>query len=232
MLKESYREKFMQLFENYIESLKQDDINNVTEHTYRKDLQILIEGIAKKSKSKITIQHEPKREKGFGAPDFKVKTVESIIGYIENKKLSEDLNKTLKSDQIKKYNSLSTNILVTNYIEWIWIKDGEVIDRAKLCELSDIENKMSFFLSKENVSRVKSIIENFLSQTPKGISRPKQLAEALAIRARFLRDFLEVELIRQEKENREGKLYGLFETFKDNIFSELSAKEFSDAFSL
>lgn len=221
----------MQLFENYIESLKQDDINNVTEHTYRKDLQILIEGIAKKSKSKITIQHEPKREKGFGAPDFKVKTIESIIGYVENKKLTEDLNKTLKSDQIKKYNSLSTNILLTNYIEWIWIKDGEVIDRAKLCELSDIENKMSFFLSKENFSRVKSIIENFLSQTPKGISRPKQLAEALAIRARFLRDFLEVELIRQEKENREGKLFGLFETFKDNIFSELSAKEFSDAFS-
>ncbi|WP_141878076.1 type ISP restriction/modification enzyme [Gramella sp. Hel_I_59] len=90
---------------------------------------------------------------------------------------------------------------------------------------------MNFFLDPNKISRVKSIIENFYSQTPKGISSPKQLAEVLAIRARFLRDFLNQELERQEVEHTEGRLYGLYKTFKKNIFSELSTKEFSDAFS-
>ena len=116
-------------------------------------------------------------------------------------------------------------------MEWIWIKDGEVIDRAKLCDLSDIENRMPFIIDPSKSKRVESIISNFYSQSPKGIARPKQLAEALAIRARFLRDFLHEELTRQENEHTEGRLYGLYETFKTNVFTELTTKEFADAFS-
>ena len=108
----------MKLFQTYIQALKKFEISEVTEHTYRKELQELLEGIAKECKADVSIQHEPKRTKGFGAPDFKVKTKgEAILGYVENKKLEDDLTKTIKSDQLKKYQSMSNNIILTNYID-------------------------------------------------------------------------------------------------------------------
>ncbi len=58
--------------------------------------------------AKVKILHEPKREGKFGSPDFKITHTESIIGYVENKKIEETLDKTIKSDQIKKYNHFLT----------------------------------------------------------------------------------------------------------------------------
>ncbi|WP_017732414.1 type ISP restriction/modification enzyme [Nafulsella turpanensis] len=222
----------MKIFDTFIQSLQKFDIKEVTEHTYRAELQDLLNSVAKACKANILIQHEPKKQQGFGAPDFKVKTSgEAIIGYVENKKLSDDLSKTVKGDQLRKYQSLSNNIILTNYIEWYWIKDGEVIDKAKLCSLAELESKMTFVLDPSKVRAVKAIITNFYSQAPKGIGRPKQLAEALAIRTRYLRDFLHAELERQEIEHQEGRLYGLYDTFKTNVFHELNQKDFADAFS-
>jgi len=220
------------MFETYIHSLQKFDVNEVTEYTYRKELQDLLESIAEMCKAKVTIQHEPKRQQGFGAPDFKIKTKgEAILGYVENKKFSDDLSKIVQTEQLKKYRSLSDNIILTNYIEWYWIKGGEVIDQAKLCDLSDLENPLTAVLDPAKAEAVKAMITNFYSQAPVGIGKPKQLAEALAIRARYLRDFLHVELERQEKEHQEGRLYGLYDTFKTNVFHELDKKEFADAFS-
>ncbi|MFH0761289.1 MAG: type ISP restriction/modification enzyme [Bacteroidota bacterium] len=222
----------MKIFETYIHSLQKFNIDEVTEHTYRRELHDLLENISNTYNAGIIIQHEPKRKEGFGAPDFKIKTKgEAIVGYVENKKLTEDLSRTVKSDQLKKYQSLSRNIILTNYIEWYWIRDSKVIASEKLCELGDLESKMAIILDPEKTEKVRNIIIQFYSQTPQGISKPKQLAEALAIRARFLRDFLHEELKRQEKEDPTGRLYGLYDTFTTNIFHELTQKEFADAFS-
>lgn len=222
----------MKVFEKYIQSLQKFDINEVTEHTYRKELQELLESISDESMADITIQHEPKRQEGFGAPDFKIKTKgEAILGYVENKKLTDNLAKTLKTEQLKKYQTLSNNIILTNYLEWVWIKNGEVIDKAALCKISDLENPITARVEPSKANAVRTLISNFYSQAPKGIGKPKKLAEALAIRARYLRDFLNIELDRQEKEHQEGRLYGLYDTFKTNVFQELNKKEFADAFS-
>ena len=67
-------------------------------------------------------------------------------------------------------------------------------------------------------------------QRPKGIGRAQQLALALAARSKLLRDYLGEELVRQEREHQEGRLYGLFQIFRDQIFHELTLKEFADAF--
>lgn len=125
-------------FEKYFKSLQSHQIDDITEHSHRPALKELLENIAD---AKIKILHEPKREGKFGSPDFKITRTESIIGYIENKKIEENLDKTIKSDQIKKYQSLSDNILLTNYIDWIWLKEGKIQKREALCFLTDIENK-------------------------------------------------------------------------------------------
>ena len=177
----------------------------------------------------IKVLHEPKREGKFGSPDFKVTHTESIISYVENKKITESLDKTIKSEQVKKYQSLSDNILLTNYIDWIWMKEGKIQKRENLCFLADIDNKRAK-LDKTKVEAVNKLIKSFLSQAPKQISDSKKLAAALAVRAKLLKDFLLDELKRQVIEHTEGRLYQLYEIFKTFVFHELTVDEFSDAF--
>lgn len=213
-------------FEKYFKSLQSHKVDDITEHSHRPALKELMESIAG---AKIKVLHEPKREGKFGSPDFKVTYTESIIGYVENKKIEENLDKTIKSDQIKKYQSLSDNILLTNYIDWIWMKEGKIQKRETLCFLTDVENKRAK-LDQTKVDAVEKLIQSFLSQAPKEIADAKKLAEALAARAKLLKDFLLDELKRQEVEHTEGRLYQLYETFKTFVFHELTVDEFSDAF--
>lgn len=213
-------------FDKYFKSLQSHKIGDITEHSHRPALKELMESLAG---AKVKILHEPKREGKFGSPDFKITHTESIIGYVENKKIEENLDKTIKSDQIKKYQSLSDNILITNYIDWIWMKEGKIQQRETLCFLTDIENKRAK-LDKTKVDAVEKLIKSFLSQAPKEIGDAKKLAEALAVRAKLLKDFLLDELKRQGAEHTEGRLYQLYETFKTFVFHELTVDEFSDAF--
>ncbi len=205
----------MSAFEKYFLSLQGHAINDITEHSHRNSLQQLLESIAS---STTKILHEPKREGKFGSPDFKITDTESIIGYVENKKIEENLDKTLKSDQIKKYQLLSENILLTNYRKWVWLKNGKVEKRETLCFLTDIENKREK-LDLAKIEAIEKLIKNFFSQAPKQIGDAKKLAEALAVRAKVLKDFLLDELKRQEIEHTEGKLYQLYETLKHLYFT-------------
>ena len=219
----------MDIFEDYLKSLKTFRISEITESTHRNKLQDLLEKVAKEINPKIEIIHEPKREGKFGSPDYKVIIADNIIGYVENKPIGKDLDKVIRSEQIEKYKSLSDNLIVTNYIEFIWLKDGKVTKRENLSYLTDFERKKTKPDSIREVA-VKNLIKNFFSQAPKGISNTKKLAEALAVRAKLLEEILLEELQIQEKEHIEGKLYGLYQTFKKFVFNELDIHMFSDTF--
>ncbi len=219
----------MKLFQDYLNELQASPIDQITEHSKRAALENLLNGLAIELPNKIAILHEPKRDGKFGAPDFKITNADNIIGYIENKKIEENLDKVLKSDQISKYKQLSDNIIITNYIEWIWIKEDEVIKRQNLCYLSDLENK-KFKLDHKNADEIKQLIKDFFLQPPLGIADTKKLAEALAIRGKHLKDFILDELINQEKKENTGRLYDLYTTFRDFVFEKLTISEFADAF--
>ena len=156
-------------FETYFKALQAHRVDEITEHSHRSILQQLLESLAEPT---IKILHEPKREGRFGAPDFKITLADSIIGYVENKKMEENLDKILKTDQIKKYQILSDNILLTNYIDWIWIKEGNILQRETLCFLTDIEEKRKK-LDPVKVKAVETLIRSFFSQAPKGIADSK-----------------------------------------------------------
>ena len=85
-------------FQAYFEGIKG---KYGTEFTFRTPLENLLNEI--KPNTTIEITHEPKRKSGFGAPDFKIEIDGMPIGYIETKEIGTNLDKTLKSDQIKKY---------------------------------------------------------------------------------------------------------------------------------
>lgn len=216
-------------FERYLLALRKTPIDEKTEHTDRGALQTLLQGLVNESAPGVAVQHEPKRITNKGAPDFKVTKAGLILGYVENKAIGENLNKVLKSDQLKKYQGLSDNIIVTDYLQWIWINKYGPPQTEILCHATDLENP-KFKLRDDRVDAVCKLLQGFFSTAPEGIGRAQQLALALATRSQLLRDYIGEELVRQEHEHKQGRLYGLFQVFRDQVFHELTLKEFADAF--
>src|SRR5712691_6451311 len=208
-------------FKSYFDAIRDLDINDATEHTLSGALENLLKAIAKEANEKIKVIHEPKKDQtGLGAPDFKFKLHEANLGYLENKKIGENLDAILKSSQLAKYQKLSGNIILTNYLEWIWLKDGHVLKRETLCYASDVGNHKAR-LDPDKAEKVSKLIASFYSTPPEKIAQAKLLALALAVRCHELRDFLFQELERQLKEHQEGRLYGLYGVFKKGLFGIL-----------
>lgn len=217
-------------FEAYLRKLLETPLDEHTEHTGRSALEALLNQFAAEAGAKgITVQHEPKREAGKGAPDFKVKRQGMILGYVENKAIGENLDKVLKSDQLKRYRDLSGNILLTDYLQWMWLDRERVKGREILAFPTDLEGR-TLRVAPERADAVGKLIAAFFSEAPQSIDRAEQLALELAKRSRLLRDYLGEELVRQEREHGEERLFGLFQVFRDQVFHELTLKEFADAF--
>ena len=215
-------------FESYLKSLCETPLSEHTEHTGRTALENLLNAVADAANGNITVQQEPRRVADKGAPDFKVSQPGTILGYVETKQVGENLDQVLKSDQLKRYRSLSDNILLTDYLHFIWINEDGV-QRESLCHATDLENPR-FSVREDRAAAVAGLLRGFFSSAPEGIGRSQQLALALATRSRLLRDYLGAELFRQDKEDTRGRLYGLYQIFRDQIFHELTLKEFADAF--
>ena len=214
----------------YFNAIKHLDTAEGTEHTLRGALENLLNAIAADEDRDVTVIHEPKRDKArLGAPDFKIKLYEAILGYLETKPIGENLDTVLQSDQIAKYKRLSGNLILTDYLEWIWLRDGEIIKRETLCYPSDAGNRRAR-LDPDKAEKVAKLITGFLAFPPANLGNTNILSRALAVRCHDLRDFLLEELERQEKEHQEGRLYGLYVVFKEEVFQELALKEFADAF--
>jgi hypothetical protein len=218
-------------FDTYLKALAAGYREGGTEHTGRTALENLLNAFkADALQPRIQVQHEGGREGDKGAPDFKIKRDGMILGYVEVKTIGENLDKILKSDQIKKYRTLSDNIIVTDYLHFIRIDGtGKVLGRAELAYPSDLVGR-TLRVAPEKAEAVSKVLTAFFSEPPQGLGRAQQLALALATRSKMLRDFLTEELIRQEKVNREGRLHALFDVFREQVFHELSTKEFADAF--
>jgi len=195
-------------FETYLLRLRQD-----REHSDRGALETLLNAAAHAADPGIRVIHEAKKVPGSGAPDFKVMKAAMILGYVETKTIGENLEQVLKSDQIKRYRALSKHILVTDYLEFIWDKDGRVNARERIAIPEDLGGRVRK-PREDRVEAVTVLLRGFFSTAPEGIGRSQPLALALATRSHFLRDFLDQELRRQEKEGSGERLYGLYKVFR------------------
>ena len=217
-------------FAAYFDAIKSLEVSEATEHTLRGPLETLLDSLAADAGPGLRVIHEPKRDAaGLGAPDFKVKRREAILGYVENKKVGADLDAVLQSDQVAKYKKLSGNIVLTDYLEWIWLKDGQIAKRETLCSAGAVGNRQAR-LDPDRADKVAALVAAFLSTPPEKLGNAQKLSEALAVRCHDLRDFLLAELERQDAARQQGRLYGLYDVFRRDVFQELELGEFADAF--
>ncbi len=210
-------------------------IQNITEkdkeHTYRTFLHTLFIEIKEKvAYTNIKIIHEPNNDKeGRGAPDFLITKDSLILGYIENKRINEDLSKILQTQQIKKYLDLSLNLILTDYLRFCLIgldnKNNPIIAKElRLCEYSQLKA-----ITKDNAhlqDKAQELLEFFtlfFSKNPKPIANAKDFADALALRTRILKDEL---LLNDTNEY----ILSLFNTFREVLYKELEYENFCDSF--
>lgn len=113
------------MLKEYLEGIK-DLTPESNELTHRTSLEILLKNLKNNFNTEFKIEHEPNRDKQGGQPDFRISYQGLNIGYIENKRVGTNLNQLLKSDQVLKYLELNPNLMLTDYLNFMWVgKDEE-----------------------------------------------------------------------------------------------------------
>ncbi len=213
------------MLKTYLQELKGID-NNTNEHTYRPELHTLLKKLIKKFNSEYELEHEPRRDnQGRGAPDFRIYYKGLNVGYVENKRLGTNLNSLVNGEQVAKYLELSPNLILTDYLNFIWVKKDERNNPYVVKEIQ-VASKEELALSKPNLKKEQNLVElfnEFLNQEVNQITTAKDFATHLSIRTRYLKDSL---IINQENSDIEM----IFNNFREYLYKELSFNDFSDSF--
>ncbi|GAA7602944.1 DNA methyltransferase [Helicobacter pylori] len=209
------------MLKEYLESIK-DLTPEKNELTHRPSLYNLLKGLKDHFNKEYKIEHEPKRDQK-SQPDFCVSFQGLSIGYIENKRVGTNLSQLLKNDQIQKYLELNPNLMLTDYLNFVWVGKDEnnapfikkEISVASLDELSKPPKK-------QTESDLIELFKSFFNYEATPIANAKDFATHLSPRTRCLKDAL---IQNQEK----TQVSSIFNNFKAYLYEELSFEDFSDA---
>ncbi|EMH54220.1 N-6 DNA methylase, partial [Helicobacter pylori] len=212
------------MLKEYLESIK-DLTPESNELTHRPSLYDLLKNLKNDFKKELKIEHEPNRDKQGGQPDFRISYQGLNIGYIENKRVGTNLNRLLKSDQVLKYLELNPNLMLTDYLNFVWVGKDENNEPSIKREIS-IASLDELPKLKPNPQTERDLIElfrGFFNHEAAPITNAKDFANALSVPTRYLKDAL----IQYQKDDQ---VSSIFKNFKEYLYEELSFEDFSDAF--
>ncbi|GAA9035950.1 DNA methyltransferase [Helicobacter pylori] len=211
------------MLKEYLESIK-DLTTEKNELTHRPSLYSLLNRLKDHFNKEFKIEHEPKKEQG-SQPDFRVSFQGLNIGYIENKRVGANLSQLLKSDQIRKYLELNPNLMLTDYLNFMWVGKDEnnapsIKKEISVASLDELSKPL-----KPNPQTEHNLIElfkSFFNHEAAPITNAKDFATHLSPRTRYLKEAL---IKYQEK----AQVSSIFKNFKEYLYEELSFEDFSDA---
>lgn len=211
------------MLKEYLESIKDLTIGEY-ELTHRPSLYNLLNRLKDHFNKEFKIEHEPKREQG-SQPDFRVSFQGLNIGYIENKRAGFNLNQLLKSDQIRKYLELNPNLMLTDYLNFMWVGKDEnnaplIKKEISVASLDELSKPLK---PKPQIEHdLIELFKSFFNHEAAPITNAKDFATHLSPRTRYLKDAL---IKYQEK----AQVSSIFNNFKEYLYEELSFEDFSDA---
>jgi hypothetical protein len=215
----------------YLKSLCEvSSTGDAREESYYSTLEGLLGSYAKSiGKNDIHIRTLPKKTEA-GNPDFRVWDGNlHIVGYVEAKvPTTEDLDQIEESEQLQRYRHTFPNLLLTNFFEFRFYRDGDLVDKVvigrpfvmhKLGKTPPIQNEPQFL----------ELLEKFFSYSLPKVTDAKTLAVELAKRTRFLRDVV-AEQLREENIDQQGVLLGFYEAFQKYLIAKLTLEDFADLY--
>src|SRR2546421_6105293 len=205
---------------NYLQEIEQAyRMGNATEHTYRSNLKKLLETFA----PGVTATNEPKRIK-CGAPDFIITKQQTPLGYIETKDIGNSLDHTEHTDQIKRYLSSLTNLILTDYVEFRWYVTGQ---HRMTAHLAKVGVRGKWIAEPDGIEQVSKLLQGFMiTQTPT-VNNPKELATRMASLAQLIRNAISLAF---KSEEGGGSLHVQMEGFRQVLLPDLNAEQFADMY--
>ncbi|MDU9794018.1 type ISP restriction/modification enzyme [Helicobacter pylori] len=215
------------MLKEYLESIK-DLTPEKNELTHRPSLYNLLDGLKDHFNKEFKIEHEPERKQG-SQPDFRISYQGLNIGYIENKRVGTDLRKIVeseKSKQILKYLELNPNLMLTDYLNFMWVGKDEnnaplIKKEISVASLDELSKPL-----KPNPQTERDLIElfkSFFNYEAAPITNAKDFATHLSTPTKYLKDAL----IQYQEEDQ---VSSIFKNFKEYLYEELNFEDFSDAF--
>ena len=175
----------------YLQEIKQKfEQGNATEHSYRGVLENYLNNLYKNNKKKILVTNEPKRQQCC-APDFilykKLKKTLIPIGYIEAKDIGKNLDKLDSEEQLNKYKKLLDNLIFTDYLDFIFYKNGKKYERIQIGKLQkDKNNHHQIIFLNDNFDKLELLLDTFITNTGQNIKSPHDLALIMAKKAKLM----------------------------------------------
>lgn len=212
--------------DQYIDNInKRYKLGNATEHTFRGDLQQLLESLV----PDIRATNEPKRQ-SCGAPDYILTKKEIPVGFIEAKDIGdkdlEGAKKTGNKEQFDRYKASLNNLIFTDYLDFHLYIDGVFITKIAIAE---IQNGTIVPLP-NNFATFTNLIKDFATHVGQTIKSSKKLAEMMAGKARLLSDVIEKALTSDETHNENSTLKDQMKAFKEILIHDITPKGFADVY--
>jgi hypothetical protein len=206
----------------YITNLnKRYQLGNATEHTFRGDLQQLIETIVKD----VSATNEPKRI-ACGAPDYIIMRKDVPVGYIEAKDIGVDLQHKSLKEQFDRYKASLSNLIFTDYIDFHFYKDGIFVTKIAIAAISN----NAIIAKPENFDTFTNLLINFAQTISQTIKSPTKLAEMMAGKARLMADVIEKSLNEDDEKQNTSSLKSQMQAFKNLIIHDIDNKAFADIY--
>ncbi|WP_367702935.1 type ISP restriction/modification enzyme, partial [Helicobacter pylori] len=211
------------MLKEYLEGIK-DLTPEKNELTHRSFLHNLLDKLKNHFNKEFKIEHEPKRDQA-SQPDFRVSYQGLNIGYIENKRAETDLRQLLEKDQILKYLELNPNLMLTDYLNFVWVGKDEnnaplIKKEISVASLDELSKPLK---PKPQTERdLIELFKSFFNYEAAPITNAKDFATHLSPRTKYLKDAL---IKYQEK----AQVSSIFKNFKEYLYEELSFEDFSDA---
>lgn len=192
-----------------------------TEHSFRSDLQILIESLT----TGIKATNEPRRI-DCGAPDYVLTRNDVPIGYIEAKDIDTKLSSKLHKEQFNRYRNALDNLIITDYLDFEFYKDGEFVTSVRIGEIRND----SIVPIASSFDKFNQLITDFSRYEGQTIKSAKSLAKLMAGKARLLAEALEKSIVQDEKASIESELLSQYDAFKRVLIDTITHKEFADIY--
>jgi predicted helicase len=209
--------------DEYVESLdRRFQSGNATEHSYRGDLQQFLESRL----PDVQVTNEPKRI-SCGAPDYILTKQHIPVGYIEAKDIGARLDDRAYDDQFNRYRASLPNLIITDYLDFWFYLDGELIKKVRIAKVDGGE----VVATPGNFDALKSMLSEFLAFHGQTISSASTLAKMMAGKARLMSTILAQAVEEDIEAGRESDLYQQLAAFKSILIHDIDAGEFADIYS-
>ena len=107
----------------YIEKVNNSNKFGITsENSFRGDLQNLLETLL----PNLSVTNELLSIE-YGMPNYVISKEVLPIAYIKTTEIGTDLNELETTEDVSRYKASLSNLITTNYIDFRWYKNGELI---------------------------------------------------------------------------------------------------------